>query len=234
MVFVILHKTQFRQFGKCANTLWSPFGLETLTLCVTMKLFVLSSALGYPSNSVQPLEVLFPQHGLSLFFLPLEVFSRPVFDQICRERFGILHFVIWHRASPGGVAPLPSHCDEWDEICRSSGPFDYGRFSYCLPRVRKLRFIAHSSERQYQKANPPPTSRTSAELLDVNPRLFRGTDDAIHGMDLQAVLGLSYCFSFLRRDSFPFTILRSATVDNVHPCPSTLCSVWPWMHSLLR
>ena len=36
-------------------------------------------------------------------------------------------------------------------------------------------------------------------------------------MDLQAVLGLSYCFSFLRRESFPFTILRSATVDNVHP-----------------
>ena len=77
--------------------------------------FVFSVRVSLP-HRLQPLEVLFPQHGLSLFFLPLEVFSRPVFDQTCRERSGILHFVIWHRASPGGVAPLLSHCDEWDEI----------------------------------------------------------------------------------------------------------------------
>ena len=42
------------------------------------------------------------------------------------------------------------------------------------------------------KANLPPSS--NVEHLDVNPRLFCGTDDATRGSDLQIVFGLSHGF----------------------------------------
>ena len=61
--------------------------------------------------------------------------------------------------------------------------------SYGLPRVR----ATNSSQNRLKttsKEHLPPTSRTSAELLDVNLRLFGGTDDTVRRLNFQLV----FCF----------------------------------------
>ena len=67
------------------------------------------------------------------------------------------------------------------------------------------------------KANPPPTSGGSecrAPGCELLP--FFETDDAIRGVNLQVVLGLSCGFLFLRRErTFHHQARRSTTVDNV-------------------
>ena len=52
--------------------------------------------------------------------------------------------------------------------------------------------ISQSSERHYRwRIFHQHHVQVSAELLDVSPRLFCGTDDATRGLDFEAVFGLS-------------------------------------------
>ena len=55
----------------------------------------------------------------------------------------------------------------------------------------------------------------SAELLDVDLRLYCGTDDAIRGLALQVVFGLP-CAFFLQERELSHPVQGSTTVDAIH------------------
>ena len=103
---------------------------------------------------------------------------------------GFLHFCIWPRVSFDGMVPgkwrnlLLSDHDGKNEIFGTTRDgllaFVSVGFPSCCQESGIPHFDAHSSKIQYRmRIFEQLHVKMSAELSDVNPCLFRGTDDAI-------------------------------------------------------
>ena len=182
------------------NTLWSPFGLESLARCSNHAgvscVEGSPPSIGYNQRKSCSRRSVSPSFFFGLRWFP-DQYS-VVVEEMFSEKFqhfflhGFLHFCIWHTGSTGGVVPgrwsnlLLSDRDERNEIV---GRARDGLVNVGFPPGCQEYECANSSHHRPGDSTEGESStnyvEASAELLDVDLRLFCGTGDATRGLDLQ-------------------------------------------------
>ena len=136
---------------------------------------------------------------------------------------GFFHFFCWWVVPPSRVVPV-----RWSDLLLSDrdgrndifGTARDGLFS-CLVSASGCLLVATSRNIPSLRTIVQETVlKANLKLLNVNPRVFCGTDDSIRSLDLQVVIGLSYVFSG-GESTFGPSFSKKRHCRHCRSCPST-------------